>query len=88
MTLPEFIANYWHICSLAIALVTSWAALTFKTNQHAEDIKELKSSMGVLVTKMQEISRSVENRQGEILVQLSQIQTDIVWIKNSIIKKQ
>ncbi len=63
--------KYWQLIALGVAFITAWANIQ-------STIKNIEVRTGVLETKLE--AQTAQNIQ--ILVQLSQMQTDLQWIKS------
>lgn len=76
MELLKSIQKYWQILVLALAIISFW--INTQNNLTGLDDRTAKVEAKV---ELQSIA------QNDIKVQLSQIQTDILWIRKSIEKK-
>lgn len=73
LTFMQNLSKYWFILAFLFATIVAWTTLNNKVDGHTEDIKVLKAA-----------DAQVAATNIEILVKLSEIKTELLWIKNSI----
>ena len=78
----QSIRKYWPLIVFIFALGGLYARMTAVDAKNQEDIKKLDTAQVLLQGNVNVVTSS----QNTIMVQLSQIQTDIQWIKKNINK--
>ena len=69
----DYIMKYWVVLVFIFGSIAAWVTLNGKVDAHTTDIQSLKAS---------DVSSAAVNNQ--ILVELSAIRTDLLWLKNNL----
>jgi hypothetical protein len=69
----DYVVKYWVVWVFIFGSIAAWVTLNGKVDAHTNDIQSLKSA---------DVSSGVVNNQ--ILVELSAIRTDLLWLKNNL----
>ena len=69
----RFIKNYWIILAFIVSLIVQWTTINSQIVQSDKRITSLETK-----------TDNINDSQLDIQVRLSQIQTDILWIKENI----
>lgn len=67
------LSKWWFVLAFAVSMIVMWTNLQGQVVTNTKDIASLRSEY-----------IEVTSNQTQIQVQLSQIQTDILWIKNTL----
>lgn len=68
----DFIVKYWVVLVFLFGTLTAWVTLNSKVDAHSDEIQSLKVSNALSATT-----------NNQILVELSGIRADLVWLKNN-----
>lgn len=83
MELVTHIQKYWQLYSALVAIILGYSALG--NNQRA-----METRVGNLETELREMRnefKTTQAAQSDVKAQLSQIQTDLLWIRKSLEKE-